>query len=48
MYPGDVIKILVASYKARDVKLMASAKDSGSNAPAEKETIVTNRQTSLI
>lgn len=48
MYPGDVIKSLCNSYKARDVELMSSAKDSGFNTPAEKETIVTNRQTSLI
>ena len=46
-YPSDVIRSLVSAYKAHDVELMNSAKDSGP-APVEEAAPVTSRQTSLI
>lgn len=46
MYPMDVIKTLVAAYKAHDVELAEKGKSS--SAPVEDAPVVTNRQTSLI
>ena len=49
-YPNDLIRSLVSTYKARDVELMAKAKNSGAdtNAAATEETRLVSRQTSLI
>lgn len=46
MYSSDVIRSLIAAYKARDVELSAKAKDSSQE--AEPEVRVTSKQTSLI
>lgn len=46
MYPMDVIKTLVAAYKAHDVELAEKGKSS--SVPVEDAPVVTNRQTSLI
>lgn len=50
MYSMDVIRTLVAAYKARDVELANKAKDSGSVSaePVEQETKVSFKQASLI
>ena len=47
MYSSDVVRSLVAAYKARDVELSAKAKDSGADA-VEEAAPVSSRQTSLI
>lgn len=48
MYPSDVIKTLVSAYKARDVELAGKAKSSSSDDAGSSDTVVTNRQTSLL
>lgn len=50
MYPSDIIRTLVAAYKAHDVELANKAKESAPRAaePAQEEPKVSFRQTSLI
>ena len=50
MYGSDVIRNLVSAYKARDVEIAETAKESsrGENDGGEKEVKITSRQTSLI
>lgn len=47
-YGNDMIRTLVSAYKARDVELSEKAKADGTSAPAEKDSAVFSRQTSLL
>lgn len=47
-YPMDVIKTLIAAYKANDVKLMDAAKNTSNHVAVESAPVITSRQTSLL
>ena len=48
MYSSEIIRNLVAAYKAADVQLAEKGKNGGSSQEEEVATRVSNRQTSLI